>query len=118
MPSTLAIRHLAACLRGALFTTRFDVGQAHTTSQLVCVGRCLLGFSRQMIEYRPTRPSRVVTLPRRNYVLVMNMAQPRQARLWPKVDGTGRELIATIGNFRFHQVSSPHCGENEPTHKA
>ncbi len=89
MPFTLAIRHLAACLRGALFTTRLDLGQAHATSQLVCVERCFLRFQRQMIEYRPTRTSRVVTLPRRNSVLVMNMAQPRQARLWPKVDGNG-----------------------------
>ncbi len=33
-------RHLAACLRGAMFTTRLGLGQAHATSQLVCVGRC------------------------------------------------------------------------------
>ncbi len=58
-----------------------------------------------MIEYRPTRTSRVVTLPHRNSVLVMNMAQPRQARLWPKVDGIGltpcgRATAAALGTNR------------------
>ncbi len=40
---------------------------------------------------KSTSCSRVVTMPHRNSVLVMNMAQPRQARSWPKVDGIGRE---------------------------
>ncbi len=52
-------------------------------------------FSRQTIEYRPTRTSRGVTMADANFVLEMNMAQPRQARLWPKADGIPDGIAST-----------------------
>ncbi len=60
MPSTLAIRHLAACLRRAVFTTRRGFGQAYATSQLACVGRC---SQPDVVSKKPTPPCSLSSLP-------------------------------------------------------
>ncbi len=62
------------------------LGKALATTQLVCVEQCFLRGVRQTTEYRSLRTSRAVTVPDSHYALVMNMAQPRQAWLWPHVD--------------------------------